>query len=330
MRKGKKCIEHFVVNNFEDTYVGSRSLANALTWSDNSVYATVGIKVGTSRVSRTARRMGIRTPVSSNLAMTLGGLKQGVTPLDMAHAYETIATGGKRVYGTLGAPKQGPVGIRSIKRGDETVRENKVRSRRVLSPGVAENTAQIMSTVVSQGTGKRAALGEFVAGKTGTTENYGDAWFVGFTDRMTVAVWVGYPEKLVPMETDFQGGPVEGGTFPALIWHAFMAAANPILDKYREEAKPEDKTATTPVQDGVAAPATTPTETAPAEEEVPSEGGTKTSGDGGRAKTPAGEQPDPAQPPPPPPAAPTPVTPPAGGEGGTGGVSPDAGGAAAP
>jgi len=331
VRKGKKCIEHFVVNNFEDTYVGSRSLANALTWSDNSVYATVGIKVGTARVSRTARRMGIRTPVSSNLAMTLGGLKEGVTPLDMAHAYETIAAGGKRVYGTLGAPRQGPVGIRWIKdEDDDIVRRNKVRTRRVLSPGVAQNTAQIMSTVVSQGTGKRAALGEFVAGKTGTTENYGDAWFVGFTDRLTVAVWVGYPEKLVPMETDFQGGPVEGGTFPALIWHSFLTAANPILDKYREDAKPEDETATTPVEPGATGPATVPTETTPAGD-VPSEGGTESSGDRGRAKTPAGEQPDPAQPPAAPPAAPTPVTPPAAGEeGGTGGVSPDGGGAAPP
>ena len=86
---------------------------------------------------------------------------------------------------------------------------------------MADQTVGIMSTVVSQGTGVRAALGDgvFAAGKTGTTENSGDAWFVGFTQRMTVAVWVGYPNKLKPMLTEFQGGPVEGGTFPAIIWH---------------------------------------------------------------------------------------------------------------
>ena len=75
------------------------------------------------------------------------------------------------------------------------------------------------------GTGKAAAIPGFAAGKTGTTENYGDAWFVGWNDQYTVAVWVGYPDKLVPMMTQYNGGPVAGGTFPALIWHDFMVSA---------------------------------------------------------------------------------------------------------
>ncbi|MGG7377818.1 hypothetical protein ACQ7B2_03330, partial [Escherichia coli] len=75
---------------------------------DNSVYAEVGIKVGTKKVARLARRMGIRTPVSHNYAISLGGLKQGVSPLDMAHAYETFARDGKQTYGSLGADKRGP------------------------------------------------------------------------------------------------------------------------------------------------------------------------------------------------------------------------------
>ncbi len=112
--KAKGCTERFVVNNFEDTYTGQRTLANALTYSDNAVYAAAGIEVGTKKVARLARRMGIRTPVSSNLAMTLGGLEQGVTPLDMAHAYETFQTGGRRVTGTLGASDDGPVGITRV------------------------------------------------------------------------------------------------------------------------------------------------------------------------------------------------------------------------
>src|SRR5581483_5714799 len=68
------------------------------------------------------------------------------------------------------------------------------------------------------------------AGKTGTTENSGDAWFVGFTDRLTVAVWVGYPDTLKPMLTEFNGKPVTGGTFPAEIWHDFIIGANKIYD----------------------------------------------------------------------------------------------------
>ncbi|MCW2958116.1 MAG: hypothetical protein JWP18_919, partial [Solirubrobacterales bacterium] len=230
------CKEQFVVNNFEDTYTGQRTLANALTYSDNAVYATVGIKVGPKKVASLARRMGIRTPVSSNLAMTLGGLKQGVTPLDMAHAYETFATGGLRTHGTLGAPGDGPVGIRWIVDGKGKKTVNDTQRNRVLSKDVAQTASQVMSTVVSQGTARRAQVGAFAAGKTGTTENYGDAWFVGFTEKLTVAVWVGYPDKLIPMKTDFEGGPVEGGTFPALIWHDFMA---PTIDLLAERSAKE-------------------------------------------------------------------------------------------
>jgi len=234
VRTRKGCKEQFQVNNFEDTYTGQRTLANALTYSDNSVYAAAGIEVGTKRVARLAGRMGIRTPVSSNLAMTLGGLRQGVTPLDMAHAFETFQTGGRRITGTLAAQEAGPIGISEVRdKDDEPIKNGINRTRRipVLSQVTAKTASQIMSTVVSQGTGKRAATGEFAAGKTGTTENSGDAWFVGFTDRLTVAVWVGYPAQTTPMKTEFQGGPVEGGTFPALIWHDFQVAANAILDK---------------------------------------------------------------------------------------------------
>ncbi len=233
--------EKFVVNNFDDNYAGSSTLARGLTFSDNSVYAAVGIKIGTKKVARLVRQMGVRTPVSSNYAMTLGGLKQGVTPLDLAHAYETFAEKGIRVYGSLGTSDQGPVAIRSVEKSesgncvtiagtDTCVTKNRRKRRRVLSPQVAETAASIMSTVVTQGSGKRAAYGGPAAGKTGTTENFGDAWFVGFTDRMTVAVWVGYPEGFKPMLTEFQGEPVAGGTFPALIWREFMVSANKILD----------------------------------------------------------------------------------------------------
>ncbi len=90
--------EAFIVRNYGDAYSGSSSLRSATANSDNSVYAEVGIQVGTKNIARTARKLGIRTPISTNLAMTLGGLREGVTPLDMAHAYETIATGGKRIW----------------------------------------------------------------------------------------------------------------------------------------------------------------------------------------------------------------------------------------
>ena len=80
--------------------------------------------------------------------------------------------------------------------------------------------------MVNEGTGERAALDDRpVAGKTGTTENYGDAWFVGYTPQLAVAVWVGYPNRLKPMETEYNGDPVAGGTFPSLIWKTFAKTA---------------------------------------------------------------------------------------------------------
>ena len=122
-------IEKFTVNNYDNAYSGVTTLARATTFSDNAVYAQVGIKAGTKRIARTAERMGIRTPVSSNYANTLGGLKQGVTPLDMAHAYQTFATGGLLVTGSLGAGKRGPVGIRKVTLRDHRKRVLRRNSR---------------------------------------------------------------------------------------------------------------------------------------------------------------------------------------------------------
>ncbi len=90
---------------------------------------------------------------------------------------------------------------------------------------MSETETSMLETVLQYGTARAAAIGQFAAGKTGTTSNFGDAWFVGWDKKYTVAVWVGYPNKLIPMTTDFGGKPVFGGTYPALIWHDFMLAA---------------------------------------------------------------------------------------------------------
>ena len=222
--------ERFVVHNDEGAYSGSNTLIGATAFSDNSIYAEVGLDVGTHRIAALARRMGITTPLSTNPAMTIGGLTVGVTPLDMAHAYETIAHGGRRVSGTLVEDDQ-PVGIQEVTASGHPLPdgsrrdEDHVLTTRVLPPSVASTETSMLETVIQYGTGRAAAIGQFAAGKTGTTSNYGDAWFVGWDSKYTVAVWVGYPNKLVPMTNAFDGGPVLGGTFPALIWHAFMTSA---------------------------------------------------------------------------------------------------------
>ncbi len=231
--------EKFVVHNDESAYTGSNTLTGATAYSDNSIFAEVGLRVTTHRIAELAHQMGITTPISTNPAMTIGGLKVGVTPLDMAHAYETIAHSGQRISGTL-AEAGAPVGIQEVSSPgrplpDGSYRDiNKVKAKRVLPPEIAATETEMLETVLQYGTAKAAALGEFAAGKTGTTSNYVDAWFVGWNHKYTVAVWVGYPEGAKPMLTDFNGGPVLGGTYPALIWHDFMVSALQI-DKTRAE-----------------------------------------------------------------------------------------------
>jgi penicillin-binding protein 1A len=237
--------ERFVVHNDEGSYTGQNTLTGATAYSDNSIYAEVGLKVGTQRIARLAHAMGITTPLSTNPAMTIGGLTIGVTPLDMAHAYETIAHGGRRVSGTL-AESGEPVGIQEVDAGGRTLPDgahrdiNQVRTKAVLPAAIAANETSMLETVLQYGTAHAAAIGQFAAGKTGTTSNYGDAWFIGWNGRYTVAVWVGHPNGLVPMTNEFNGGPVLGGTFPALIWHDFMTSSLQI-DKTRAEQAAQAK-----------------------------------------------------------------------------------------
>jgi penicillin-binding protein 1A len=175
------CREAFVVNNFENAYAGRRTLAEGLTYSDNSVYATAGIKLGTKKVARLAEEMGIRTPVSSNLAMTLGGLEQGLTPLDLAHAYETFQTGGQRVTGTLGAPEAGPVG--STRSAARTARWSAAARTRSAGAGCCPSRSprrRPRSCPPWWPAGRASArpCRDLHRGQDGTTENSGDAWFV--------------------------------------------------------------------------------------------------------------------------------------------------------
>ena len=244
--------EVFEVENYDDIYYGSNSIASGLTYSDNSVYAELGYDVGLKKVADTAERMGIMSDVPDNPAITLGAPagtpdnpNGGFTPLEMAFAFNTIATGGERRSGNLdtlpgdekGNPRDdGPVAITKIVDADgDTIAENKPRVERVLSQGVADEMRSIMGTVVSSGTGKNAQTSYDDWGKTGTTENNGDAWFVGGSDHFTVAVWVGHAQTNTPMETEYGGNPVDGGTFPAEIWASVIVAVEGIFEQNQAE-----------------------------------------------------------------------------------------------
>src|SRR4051812_34888315 len=316
--------ERFCPKNYNNAYNGVASLTGATVTSDNSVYAQLGIDiVGTNKIARVAHQMGVRTPLSRNYAMILGGLKESVTPLEMAYAYSTLANDGQRVWGTMGPSSRSPVAIEKVLDPDGHTRDvNHVRHTRVIPYGVAQTAKGILSQVITSGTGKAAQIDEFAAGKTGTTENYGDAWFVGFNKDLTVAVWVGYPDRLRPMLTEYHGGPVAGGTFPAEIWHDFMTAWIKLRDAryaaHHHGKKPESVTTTAPV---VTPTVTTPAQSAPVQPQP------------APAQTPAATpQQAPAQQPQPAPAAtpqqapaqptqPAPTPTPSGGTGGGTGTS---------
>jgi penicillin-binding protein 1A len=249
--------ELFEVQNYEDSYLGSASLATATTYSDNSVYAEVGLEGvdgGPEAIAETARAMGIETKLSTNPAMILGGLEEGVTPLEMAHAFETLEMDGQRVSGTLAASPDGPVAIEKVEDADDDLvetndgetGENKITYEQVIDPTVAASARSILQTVVSSGTGTNAATGDDeIWGKTGTTDDNGDAWFVGANEDQTIAVWVGHPDSVEPMTTEYAGSPVDGGTFPALIFRDITLAWAELeeargVDELEEERLEED------------------------------------------------------------------------------------------
>jgi penicillin-binding protein 1A len=215
--------KYWNVNNYEGEYLGPIDLYKATAASDNAVYAQLTKVVGPKSVVRTAKQLGITSPLQSYFAIGLGA--EPVNPLEMARAYATFANGGFRVDGK----EFGDV-PRVVTRIDgvdgKPAYENTPQKKRVLTPAEAALITQMLQGVVTSGTGTAAALPDRpAAGKTGTTENYGDAWFVGYTPQLVTAVWVGYPNGLRPMLSEYQGRSVTGGTFPAQIWKTFMEAA---------------------------------------------------------------------------------------------------------
>jgi len=212
----------WVVGNYDDVYYGNIDLEQATIESDNSVYAQLTQLVGSKKVAETAKRLGIRSKLDGYYAIGLGA--EAVTPLELARAYATIANGGERADGAIFGNR--PRVVEEVTRDGRKIHNTPRRGFKALTPTQAGVVNSILQQAVRYGTGKRAYLpNRPVAGKTGTTENYGDAWFVGYTPQLVVAVWVGYPTTLKPMLTEFHGEPVTGGSFPALIWKSFMEKA---------------------------------------------------------------------------------------------------------
>ena len=217
---------YWVVQNYEGRYLGSADLVTATTHSDNAVYAQLTRLVGPAAVTGVARRLGVTSPLRNYYSIGLGA--QGVSPLEIARAYSAFANGGFRfVTEKFGNRPRTIVSVSD--RDGRPLDENELlpRAVRQIRPQTAAWVNVLLQEVVERGTGVLAAVpGRPVAGKTGTTENYGDAWFVGYTPQLVVAVWVGYRSTLRPMLTEYEGEPVTGGTLPALIWKSFVRRAH--------------------------------------------------------------------------------------------------------
>jgi penicillin-binding protein 1A len=199
------------VKTFGNSYSGSVSLTRATLSSDNTVYAQLILDIGPKAVCETAKLLGITTKLDCYPAEGLGGLTRGVTPLEMAGAYATLASGGVR---------HRPTGIQRVVFPDgksESLAGGE--GKRVLTDGQAAEVTRILEMNIQSGTGTSAYYGCPSAGKTGTTDEAKDAWFVGYTPHLSTAVWVGYPDAGIAMPG------AQGGTYAAPVWHAFMQPA---------------------------------------------------------------------------------------------------------
>ena len=201
----------------EPGFKGPTRLRVATVHSLNPVFAQLALKIGADRIVQAATDMGITTKITPVPAVALGGMAEGVTPLEMASAYGTLATNGMHAD---------PIAIMQVTDKDGTVLFTAdPKPKRVIDAAIAYLTTDILKGVITGGTGTAAAIGRPAAGKTGTTQRNIDAWFVGYTPDLVASVWVGYAESSSRPMNSVHGIRVTGGSFPARIWAAFMKAA---------------------------------------------------------------------------------------------------------
>jgi len=309
---------HWEVATADEGYQGTINLQQATVASDNTVFAQLDLDVGPENVAETAKSMGIETELDGIPAEGIGGLRIGVSPLELSNAYATLASGGIH---------RNPIAIRRVVFPDERVdHPEEADPKRVLPEAVAYEVTQLLRDNITGGTGTSAYTGcGGQAGKTGTTDNYTDAWFAGYQPNLATAVWVGYPESNDIEMTSVHGTTVFGGTFPAQIWNSlyvngeipceeFEAPESPVswapyYGKYTESGGSSDSEYESFTEDG------------DDESEAERKGKEATGGYDPDAYAPgAGQEPTPAPEP-----APTPSPPPAPSGGGGGGGAPSGG-----
>jgi penicillin-binding protein 1A len=205
------------IHTYSGTLGASYNIDTAFMQSNDPIFQLLDLDVGPQNVKQTAQQAGISAPLQGVPAEGLGGLRVGVTPLEMADAYATIADGGWRNQ---------PIAITKVAFPDGRVEDLGTPQRtKVFSDGVTSAATKLLEQYVTRGLGTGANYGcPNSGGKTGTADNETDAWFVGFSAHLSTAVWMGYPRAKIPM-TDVQGVTVEGPNLPATLWHDYMQGA---------------------------------------------------------------------------------------------------------
>jgi len=222
----------FQVQNAEEGTGGQMTLDEATVGSVNVVYMQVALKVGPDKVKKVAERLGEPKDLEAVPSLALGGEGKGVSPLDQAAAYATFASGGTYAE---------PYLVTRIKDNKgKVVWQHDKKTRKGMDQKEAGVINGVLQRVVNEGTGKAAAFGRPVAGKTGTTNDSKDVWFVGYTPQLATAVWVGNVEGPKPL-TDGRGRPLFGGGPPARIFSSTMKAAlQGVKETPFQINKPED------------------------------------------------------------------------------------------
>jgi penicillin-binding protein 1A len=215
----------YTIANYDHIERGNITLVEATAESDNTVYVQLAVDLGLENVVETAQDMGITAEMDAYPSTAIGGLRSGVSPLHMASAYATFAGGG--IY-------REPYSIERIEKTSygkgENVYDHRDLGRRVLTGNEAAAATEVLRGVVKDGTASRfhnldREIGRPSAGKTGTTDDFADAWYVGYTARLSTAVWIGYPESRRSMVAVHGLPEVNGETLPLDLWSAYMARA---------------------------------------------------------------------------------------------------------
>jgi len=205
----------FPVSNFSNESFGSINLDDATAHSVNTVYAQLAAEVGIDKVAKTAHDLGVDSKLETVPALSLGAAN--VSPIEMVRAYMTFANRGRRPT---------PYLVRKVTdRHGNVLFDAHPKTDDVYADKEADAINAVLSDVINKGTGTAAKIGRPAAGKTGTTSNNTDAWFVGYTPKLGTAVWMGYKEDRTRSMNRLHGIEATGGTFPAQIWQRFMTVA---------------------------------------------------------------------------------------------------------